>query len=428
LDVVGVKMSVAQGGIDFLLDPYRVLDLCDERGLLAGKILADMGADVVQVEPPGGSPARNVGPFHGDDPNPEKSLFWWAYAANKRSITLDLENRDGQDLLRKLVAKSDFLIESFAPGYLENLGLDYGQLSAINPRLVMVSITPFGQDGPYSNYQASDIVGMALGGFMYLTGDDDRAPVRISFPHFYLHGGAAGATAAMLAHTYRVTSGQGQYVDVSCQQAVAKTLAHAPQIWDIEGAILKRMGVYRQTSGENRVRINWPCKDGYVNYMVQGGTVAYSTRALLAWMKEDRFDTSDLDAIDWEKMGYGAITPELMAQLGGPLGDFFRGHTRAELVQGSLDRRILLFPVATPSALEGHPQLDARGYFKELDHPELKESVRYPGAFIKSGDGSDIAGVYRRPPLIGEHNIQIYQEEMGLSSLELETLKRGGVI
>ena len=421
-------MSVAQGGIDFLLDPYRVLDLCDERGLLAGKILADMGADVVQVEPPGGSPARNVGPFHGDDPNPEKSLFWWAYAANKRSITLDLENRDGQDLLRKLVAKSDFLIESFAPGYLENLGLDYGQLSAINPKLVMVSITPFGQDGPYSNYQASDIVGMALGGFMYLTGDDDRAPVRISFPHFYLHGGAAGATAAMLAHTYRVTSGQGQYVDVSCQQAVAKTLAHAPQIWDIEGAILKRMGVYRQTSGENRVRINWPCKDGYVNYMVQGGTVAYSTRALLAWMKEDRFDTSDLDAIDWEKMGYGAITPELMAQLGGPLGDFFRGHTRAELVQGSLDRRILLFPVATPSALEGHPQLDARGYFRELDHPELKESVRYPGAFIKSGDGSDIAGVYRRPPLIGEHNIQIYQEEMGLSSLELETLKRGGVI
>ena len=217
-------------------------------------------------------------------------------------------------------------------------------------------------------------------------------------------------------------------MDVSCQQSVAKTLAHAPQIWDIEGAILKRMGVYRQTSGENRVRINWPCKDGYVNYMVQGGTVAYSTRALLAWMKEDRFDTSDLDAIDWEKMGYGAITPELMAQLGGPLGDFFRGHTRAELVKGSLDRRILLFPVATPSALEGHPQLDARGYFRELDHPELKESVRYPGAFIKSGDGSDIAGVYRRPPLIGEHNIQIYQEEMGLSSLELETLKRGGVI
>ena len=415
-------------GIDFLLAPYRVLDLTDERGLLAGKILADLGADVVQIEPPGGNPARNIGPFYGDDPQPEKSLFWWAYAANKRSITLDLDQKDGQALLKKMVAEADFLIESFAPGYLDTLGLGYDLLAEINPKLVMVSITPFGQDGPYSNYQATDIVGMALGGFMYLTGDDDRAPIRISFPHFYLHGGAAGATAAMLAHTYRITSGQGQYVDVSCQQAVAKTLAHAPQIWDIEGAILKRMGVYRQTSGENRVRINWPCKDGYVNYMVQGGSVAYSTRALLEWMKEDSFDTADLDAIDWEKMGYGAITPELMSQLGEPLGDFFKGHTRAELVQGSLDRRILLFPVATPSALQDHPQLEARGYFKELEHPELSATVQYPGAFVKSGDGEDIAGIYRRPPLIGEHNTVIFQGELGITGSELESLKRSGVI
>ncbi|CUV03466.1 Bll2565 protein [hydrothermal vent metagenome] len=415
-------------GINFLLAPYRVLDLTDERGLLAGKILADLGADVVQIEPPGGNPARNIGPFYGDDPQPEKSLFWWAYAANKRSITLDLEQKDGQALLKKMVAEADFLVESFAPGYLDTLGLGYGVLAEINPKLVMVSITPFGQDGPYSNYQATDIVGMALGGFMYLTGDDDRAPIRISFPHFYLHGGAAGATAAMLAHTYRITSGQGQYVDVSCQQAVAKTLAHAPQIWDIEGAILKRMGVYRQTSGENRVRINWPCKDGYVNYMVQGGSVAYSTRALLEWMKEDSFDTADLDAIDWEKMGYGAITPELMSQLGEPLGDFFKGHTRAELVQGSLDRRILLFPVATPSALQDHSQLEARGYFKDLEHPELGATVQYPGAFVKSGDGEDIAGIYRRPPLIGEHNTVIFQGELGITGSELESLKRSGVI
>jgi len=421
-------MPGAQEGINFLLAPYRVLDLTDDRGLLAGKILADLGADVLQIEPPGGSPARNIGPFYGDDPRPEKSLYWWAYAANKRSITLDLEQRDGQALLEKLVAEADFLIESNHPGYLDGLGLGYQRLAGINPRLVMVSITPFGQDGPYSAYQASDIVGMALGGFMYLTGDEDRAPVRISFPHFYLHGGAAGATAAMLAHTYRVTTGEGQYVDVSCQQAVAKTLAHAPQIWDIEGTILRRMGVYRQTSGENRVRVNWPCKDGYVNYMVQGGSVAYSTRALLDWMKEDGFEVTDLDAIDWEDMGYGAITPQLMTQLGEPLGDFFRGRTRAELVQGSLDRRILLFPVATPSALQDHPQLEARGYFKAIEHPELGATVRYPGAFVKSGDGGDIAGIYRRPPLIGEHNLEIYQGELGLSRPEIESLKRSGVI
>ena len=421
-------MSGARTGVDFLLEPYRVLDLTDERGLLASKILADLGADVIQIEPPGGSPARNVGPFYGDDPLPDKSLFWWAYAANKRSITLDLEQKDGCALLEKLVAKADFLIESFSPGYLEGLGLDYERLTKINPKLVMVSITPFGQHGPYSHYQATDIVGMALGGFMYLTGDDDRAPVRISFPHFYLHGSAAGATAAMLAHTHRVVSGQGQYVDVSCQQAVAKTLAHAPQIWDIEGAILKRMGVYRQTSGENRVRINWPCKDGYVNYMVQGGTVAYSTRALLDWAKEDGLDTAELDAIDWEELGYGAVTPELMDQFSGPIGEFFESHTRSELVQGSLDRRILLFPVATPAALDDHPQLEARGYFHEIEHPELGVSVRNPGAFVKSGDGKDIAGIYRRPPLIGEHNVEIYQEELGLSNAELQSLKRNGAI
>ena len=421
-------MSGAREGIDFLLEPYRVLDLCDERGLLAGKILADLGADVIQIEPPGGSSARNVGPFYGDDPHPDKSLFWWAYSANKRSITLDLEQRDGQALLEKLVAEADFLIESFPPGYLEKLSLDYEHLTNINPRLVMVSITPFGQDGPYSHYQATDIVGMALGGFMYLTGDDDRAPIRISFPHFYLHGSSAGATAAMIAHTHRVMSGQGQYVDVSCQQAVAKTLAHAPQIWDIEGAVLKRMGVYRQTSGENRVRINWPCKDGYVNYMVQGGTVAYSTRALLDWAKEDGFDTVELDEIEWEELGYGAVTPELMDQFSAPVGDFFKGRTRAELVQGSLDRRILLFPVATPAALDDHPQLEARGYFSDIEHPELGVSVKYPGAFVKSGDGGDIAGIYRRPPTVGEHNVEIYQSELGLSSLELQSLKRNSVI
>ena len=411
-----------------MLEPYRVLDLTDERGLLAGKILADLGADVIQIEPPGGSPARNIGPFHGDDPLPDKSLFWWAYAANKRSITLDLERKDGRALLGKLVAEADFLIESFSPGYMEGLGLNYESLASMNSKLIMVSITPFGQDGPYSQYQATDIVGMALGGFMYLTGDEDRAPVRISFPHFYLHGAAAGATAAMLAHTHRVVSGQGQYIDVSCQQAVAKTLAHAPQIWDIEGAILKRMGVYRQTSGENRVRINWPCKDGYVNYMVQGGTVAYSTRALLDWAKEDGLDTAELDEIEWEELGYGAVTPKLMDQFSGPIGEFFKGHTRAELVQGSLDRRILLFPVATPSALDDHPQLEARSYFKEIEHPELGLTVRYPGAFVKSGDGKDIAGVYRRPPLIGEHNVEIYQEELGFSSQELQSLKRVGAI
>ena len=411
-----------------LLDPYRVLDLTDERGLLCGKILGDLGADVVQVEPPGGSRARQVGPFYGDDPSPEKSLYWWAYSANKRGITLDLEHRDGRALLEQLVSGANFLVESFDPGYLEHAGLGHSRLSAINPGLVMVSITAFGQDGPYSGYQASDITGMALGGFMHLTGDPDRAPLRPSFPHFYLHGSAAGAAAAMLAHTHRALTGEGQYVDVSCQQAVARTLAHAPQIWDIEGAILQRMGVYRQTSGDNRVRINWPCADGYVNYMLQGGGVAPSTRNLFQWMEEDGFDVAELQAFDWETMGYGRITPEVMDTVVGPMAEFFLRHTREELTMGSVERRILLFPVATPSDLRQHPQLEAREYFTPVKHPDLGKDIDYPGAFIKGGDGSQVASLRRRAPRIGEHNLEIYGGELGLAPAEIESLRRTGVI
>ena len=411
-----------------LLGPYRVLDLTDERGLLCGKILGDLGADVLQVEPPGGSPARQVGPFHGDDPVPNKSLYWWAYCGNKRSITLNLEHADGRALLKRLVPSADFVIESFDPSYLDRIGLGYSTLSEINPGVVMVSITAFGQNGPYADYQATDITGMALGGFMHLTGDPDRPPLRPGFPHFYLHGSAAAAAGAMLAHTHRALTGEGQYVDVSCQQAVARTLAHAPQIWDIEGAILQRMGVYRQTSGDNRVRINWPCADGYVNYMLQGGNVSPSTRALFKWMEEDGFDVTALQAFEWETMGYGRITPEVMDAVVGPMSEFFVRHTREELTNESVARRILLFPVATPSDLRQHPQLQARGYFTPMNHPELSAEVHYPGAFIKNGDGSAVADLRRPAPLVGEHSREIYSGEMGLSVAEIESLRRGGAI
>ena len=413
---------------DSLLSPYRVLDLTDERGLLCAKILGDLGADVLQVEPPGGSSARQVGPFYGDDPTPDKSLYWWAYSANKRGITLDLESSDGQALLARLVQTADFLIESANHGYLGSIGLAYSRLSEINPRLVMVSITAFGQEGPYAAFQATDITGMALGGFMHLTGDPDRAPLRPSFPHFYLHGSAAAAAGAMLAHTHRALTGEGQHVDVSCQQAVARTLAHAPQIWDIEGAILQRMGVYRQTSGENRVRINWPCADGYVNYMLQGGNVSGSTRALFQWMEEDGFDVTDLQAFEWETMGYGRITPDVMDTVVGPMSEFFLLHTREELTRESVSRRILLFPVATPSDLRQHPQLEARGYFTPVSHPGLELEIDYPGAFIKDGDGSPLAPLRRRAPMVGEHNHEIYCGELGLSPEEIEALRRSGVI
>ena len=216
-------------------------------------------------------------------------------------------------------------------------------------------------------------------------------------------------------------------MDVSCQQAVAKTLAHAPQSWDIEGVVIKRMGVFRQTAADTTVRVNWRCKDGYINYMLQGGSVAASTRALLAWLDEEGMGDDYLNSVNWEELGYGQVRTEVMDRIVEPLQRFFEAHTKEELTQGSVDRRILLFPVATSRDLLEHPQLEARGYFKQLEHPELDTTVTHPGAFVSAMGAAQI-GLRRRPPLIGEHNNEIYGEELGLSREELSVLKQGGII
>src|SRR4030042_5378186 len=162
--------------------PYRVLDLTDEKGLLCGKLLADLGADVMKIERPGGDPARNIGPFYHDIPHPEKSLYWFFYNANKRGITLNIETNDGKEILKRLVKSADFILESFKPGYMDSLGLGYSALSEINPRIIMTSITPFGPDGPYGKFKSADIVNQALSGWMNRCGDDDRAPVQMGIP------------------------------------------------------------------------------------------------------------------------------------------------------------------------------------------------------------------------------------------------------
>ena len=411
-----------------LLSPYRVLDLTDERGLLCGRILGDLGADVIQVEPPGGSSARRAGPFYQDVPHPERSLFWWAYAGNKRGITLDLATSDGHALLLRLVARADFLIESFPPGYMKKLGLDYPSLRAINPGLVMVSITPYGQDGPYAHYEATDLTGVAMGGFVYITGDSDRPPVRIGFPQFYLLGAAGAAAGAMLAHTHRAATGEGQHVDVSCQQAVARALSQAPQSWDVEGVLVKRMGAYRMHSGGMRRRVNWRCNDGYVNYQLSTGPGGgRSMRALLDWMDQEGMGDEELNQVNWEELEYGGGSPELLDKVEPPVERFFMAHTREELAEGCLERRILLFPVNTPKDITADPQLEARKYFKELPHPDLDRPATYLGPFIQDMEGSRVA--LRRPaPRVGEHNREVYVGELGLSSQDLVALRGRGAI
>jgi crotonobetainyl-CoA:carnitine CoA-transferase CaiB-like acyl-CoA transferase len=203
-----------------MLSPYRVLDLTTERGLLCGHILGDLGADVIKIEPPGGSSARLVGPFFEDRPDLNRSIYWWAYNRNKRSITLNLETDEGRELFYRLAARAQFLVESNSPGYLTERRLGYEDLAARNRELIYVSITPFGQDGPKASYADSDLVILAAGGALLLYGDEDRPPVRVSVPQAYLHACGDAAAGALVAHHERQRSRLGQHVDVSAQQSV----------------------------------------------------------------------------------------------------------------------------------------------------------------------------------------------------------------
>ena len=414
--------AACRPGREGMLSPYRVLDLTDERGILCGKILADLGADVIQIEPPGGSSARRIGPFYQDEPGPDSSLFWWSYAANKRSISLNLHAPDGRALLKRLLPTADFLVESGAPGELASLGLGYADLAAVNPALIVVSITPFGQTGPYADYQAPDLVGIGMAGLMYVTGDPDRAPVRVGFPHFYLHGAGAGAAGAMLAHAHRTRTGAGQHVDVSCQDAVARALANAPQSYALDGAIIKRQGSYRQTGSDNYMRITWPCRDGFVNFLFSGGAGAgASANNLVRWMAEEGMGDAYMESLDFTQWGYGTITLEMMERMVPVIERFMRTHTKQELFDGAVSRRLLLFPVATPRDICADPQLAARGYFRQVPHAAFDEPLTLPGPFANSS-ACPIELRYP-PPMLGEHNRAVYVDELGLQPQELARLR-----
>ncbi len=410
-----------------MLSPYRVLDLSDERGVLCGKILADLGADVIQVEPPGGSPARRIGPFYRDEVHPERSLFWWSYAANKRSITLDVTTADGRALLKRLVKTADFLVESGAPGELPALGLGWDALAAINPALIMVSITPFGQDGPYAAYKATDLVGMGMAGFMYVTGDPDRAPLRVGSPHFCLHGAGAAATGAMVALAHRALTGLGQHVDASCQEAAARALANAPQTWAVEHTVIRRQGAYRQMGASAYMRITWPCRNGFVNFQFSGGSGSGpSVNRFVRWMAEEGMGDAYLESLDFSTLGYGTITPEVLERIVPPVERFMLSHTKQELFEGAVARRILLFPVATPADILANPQLQARRYFQEVTHPELKTRLTFLGPFVQAS--ATPLRLRRFPPRLGQHNAEIYVEELGLAPDELARLREIGAI
>ena len=418
-------MATINQRCDSMLGSYRVLDLADEKGYLCGKILSDLGADVMKIEKPGGDNGRSIGPFYHDIPDPEKSLYWFAYNANKLSISLNIESYDGQKIFKRLVKTSDIVVESYPVGYLDRLGLGYSTLSELNAGIILVSITPFGQTGPYKDCKTSDLVSVAMGGLMFITGYPDSPPVRISFPQAYLQAGAEAAAGAMIALYHREITGQGQWVDVSIQQSQVVTCLNAPPSWELRKVKLKRAGHFRTGLMEGlKQRYLWPCKDGYVIFHVYGGaTGAKTNRVIVDWMSREGMADDFIKEMDWD-----TFTPsdqETQERIEASIARFFMTHTQRELFEAALTKGIMLGPVVSPKDVVENEQLRARGVWVELEHPELDTTLTYPGAFFKSTECECQARC--RAPLIGEHNEAIYSQ-LGFSKEDLVALKASKII
>ncbi len=408
---------------DLPLSPYRVLDLTNEKGYFCGRILADLGADVIKIEPPEGDPGRDIGPFYHGQQDKERSLFFFAYNTNKKSITLNIQTHEGQEIFKMFAKTADFVIESFNPGYMDKIGLGYSVLMGVNPRVIMVSITPFGQDGPYKDWKASDIVAIAMGGLSHITGSPDRPPARVNVDQAHAIAGAQAAMGAMIAHYYREATGKGQYVDTSTQESVVLSALTVPQAWDLQKFIWPREGAY-MSRARKRVRHLWPCKDGYIAWRVFGGGLGVKTRALVDWMGSEG-QADELAEVNWQEMDLLTVPEEKFYHWQDLFANFFKRHTKSELCREALARGIVLIPASTPKDLLSDPQLDARDYWEEVDYPELGTTIAHPGALYKS---SEMEWEFRRAPSIGEHNREVYEEEFGFTKETLTKLKQSGVI
>ncbi len=407
-----------------LLGPYRVLDLTNEMGSFCGKVLADLGADVVKIERPGGDPARKIGPFYHDIPDPEKSLNWFAFNTSKRGITLNLQNLKGQEILKRLVKNADFLIESYPPGYLGSLKLNYDELVKIKPSLIMTSITPFGQNGPYEAFKGSNLIGEAMGGLMYITGNPDARPLSTSFNYAYLHAGIQGATASLIAHYWRQETGQGQQIDLSMQEAVLITLYNAQMLWDDSHIVQGRYGGKLLRQEKVIGGLVFPCKNGYVMWRLMAAEFAPRLIPLIQWMEEEGL-AGELKEIDWTRFDMSRITQEQQDRWEGIFGKFFLSKTQEELYAETVKRGMTIFPINDVAEILQDPQLEKRKFWEKVNHEELDDRITYPGAPFKIKGYSFSP---RRAPLIGEHNREIYCGELGISEEELASLKRAEVI
>lgn len=392
----------------------KVIDIA--QGISGGyctRLLAGLGADVLKVEPPGtGDETRAAGPFPGDVPDPNRSGLFLHLGAGKRSITLNLETAGGRAILKRLLAGADVLVESFRPGTLASWGLGPEELAAINPRLIVTSITWFGQSGPYRDYAGSELAAWALGGYLMLTGDDGREPLKAYGSQAQYQAGLQAAVGTMAAVLARQNGAPGQQVDVSATEAITFVLGGVPQAYYFRRQPVRRvgarlLGLPPHAFYPSTLR---PCKDGWVHVH----TNVRHPDLLAVLMEEPRLANPEMletpaghaDEID-------ALMDRWLAQ-----------HTKREVVERSQELRVPNTAVQTPAEVFHDPHLRARGYFVKVRHPAAGE-VEQPGPPFEM---TATPWQVRPAPLLGEHNQAVYGDELGYAPEDLVRLRERGVI
>ena len=419
---------------DTALGDVRVLDLTGELGAYCTKLLAELGADVIKIEPPGGDPARGVPPFYRDEAGLERSLYFLNLNTSKRGITLDIEQPTARDVLKKLAATADIVVESFPPGYLDGLGLGYDALAVLRPDIILTSITGFGQWGPHAHYLAPDIVGVAMAGIMWLAGDPQDPPNLPPAYQGYVSASIQAAAGTMMALYHRDATGEGQHIDVSMQEALLIAEETAMQGWDLNKNVRGRTG------GRAALPITVPgmgpyeTSDGWVwGYVGAPGGAPWTE--LLAWMEAEG-QAEDLGREPYrgviEQLNLRFLTVTVLdaeqrekhrptlAHIDEVLRRFAAGKSKWELYEQGQGRRLLIGIVSTPEDLAKNPQLAARRWFQEIEHADLGATLRYPGPPYRLSETP--WRIARRPPLLGEHNGEVLGE-LGYSVAEVSALK-----
>ncbi len=361
-----------------------MLDLTDRAGALGGKLLAGLGADVVLIEPPEGSGLRTIRPFWQDAPGTERSLFFWFYAAGKRSLVVDPAD---DATFEQLAAAADVVIEDTWPGRADGL-------RARHPRLVVASITPFGRSGPYAAWHSSDTVALAIGGLAYVNGHADGPPLQSLGLQAYHQASTLAAIGVMAALLARDTTGRGQLVDVSLQAAVTSALEHVPGYFNQDGRIPRRQGTLHWTRYFRVGR----CRDGWVMHCTLGDWTS-----LFEWMRSDGYGADFADAA-WDGIRYRQAHAEPLFD---ELDRWAARYTVAELYEGAQLRRLPYAAVRAPEALLDDPHLAARGFFVPIEHPDLGVTIPYPGAPFRMADSP---WRVTRPPMLGEHTDVVLRE------------------